>query len=76
MFSDYLPGEYGREGKWVKGKCEENFKYVCKVDQSNYVKECDDGFTKIEGDYDYCYHFFGGTSNRNGINNCLHLFTY
>ena len=33
LFSDHLPGDYGTQGKWVKGKCEQKFKYVCRMDQ-------------------------------------------
>jgi len=66
LFSDHLPGDYGTQGKWVKGKCEQKFKYVCKLDQNNFVRECDDGFTKIEGDEEYCYRYFKGAENRNG----------
>ena len=64
LFSDHLPADYGHEGKWVKGKCEEAFKYVCKVDQSKYVKECDDGFVKLPGQEDYCYQHFPDAVNR------------
>jgi len=32
------------------------------LDQSNFVKECDDGFIKITGDNDHCYQFFPGSA--------------
>ena len=60
LFSDHLPGkiessnlppkssgEYGRDGKWVKGKCDQKFKFVCRMDQSNFVRECDENWTLI-----------------------------
>jgi len=78
LFSDHLPADYGREGKWVKGNCEQNFKYVCKVDPLNYVKECDDGFVKLRGDNDYCYQHFTESVNRQPWDrtrdSCLHEF--
>ena len=48
---------FRRQGKWVKGKCEQKYKFVCKLDQSNFVRECDEGFEKIQGDNDYCYKY-------------------
>ena len=41
----------------MKGKCEQKYKFVCKLDQSNFVRECDEGFEKIQGDDDYCYKY-------------------
>ena len=41
----------------MKGKCEQKFKFVCKLDQSMFVRDCDSGFSKIPGDEDYCYKY-------------------
>ena len=38
LFSDHLPGDYGTQGKWVKGKCENEFKFVCSVDSDSFVQ--------------------------------------
>ena len=51
LFSDHLPGEYGRDGKWVKGKCNQKFKYVCRMDPANFVRQCDEGWMLIADKY-------------------------
>ena len=45
LFSDHLPGgeTYGREGKWVKGICNQAYKYICRVKESNFVSNCPSG---------------------------------
>ena len=44
LFSANLPGDYGMDGKWVKGQCSDQNAFICQVAADNFRRECDNGF--------------------------------
>ena len=53
LFSNNLPQDYGHEGKWYKEKCDKTkgLKYVCKMDEEWFVKECPAGWYAVDWGY-------------------------
>ena len=54
LFSVNLPGDFGRDGKWVKGPCSDENQFICEVHPELFRRECDNGFEKFG---DKCYYF-------------------
>lgn len=56
LFSDHLPGDddNGQLGRWVKGKCTNAYKFVCKTLLSNFPDQCSDNFV-YKKEADKCY---------------------
>ena len=50
LFSNNLPGDYGHEGKWYKEKCEKTkgTNFICKLDESNFIRKCDQGWDLVK----------------------------
>jgi len=61
LFSVNVPGDFGRDGKWVKGKCSDTGAYICQVHPELYRRECDDGFALFG---EKCYLFDPTVSTR------------
>ena len=57
LFSTFLPGDFGRDGKWVKGACSDENRFICEVKNSLFSRECDSGF-QLFGDKCYKYRLF------------------
>ena len=57
LFSEYLPGDFGRDGKWVKGACSDQNRFICEVKNTLFSRECDTGF-QLFGDKCYYYRYF------------------
>ena len=58
LFSDFLPGDEdnGQLGKWNKGICGNNYKFVCQVEESNFSKNCPSEY-EYSKETNKCYRF-------------------
>ena len=49
LFSNNLPdAANGDEGRWAKHSCSERNSYICKIAETDVVKECDSGWTVLD----------------------------
>ena len=52
--STFLPGDFGRDGKWVKAACSDNNVFICEVKESLFKRDCDTGWLLFG---DKCYRY-------------------
>ena len=49
-----MPGDFGRDGKWVKAACSDNNVFICEVKETLFKRDCDTGWLLFG---DKCYRY-------------------